>query len=377
MDITIIGAGFAALSAIEQIRKISKNASVRVIAPESQFTYFPSLIWLPSGLRQRGSLHVSLQNYFAKHKVEFIKASVTDINNCGRTVVTDIGTFNNDGLIIAAGARFSRQIAGSEHVIMPCCGIEPSEQIRDQLDQLSGGTIAVGAADNPAEAAGSRGAGPILEFLLGIDTLLRRQKRREQFKLVFFQANPDFAWQFGSDASDKFSQRMRAANIELQLGSPLLGFAAKEVQLENQTIAADMIIFQPPMCAPDWLTQSQLPKSAGGFIQADQFAQVAGWEKTFVAGDIGSFAGEGCPDWQMKLGYAGELQAKAAAQNLLADLGVGSRTVIKFELVYMVDALNSGTLVKRNRKAGKILPPLSPFHYAKRTLEALYLRKLG
>jgi len=37
--VTIIGAGFAALSAVKQIRKQNKNIEITVISPKAEFIY--------------------------------------------------------------------------------------------------------------------------------------------------------------------------------------------------------------------------------------------------------------------------------------------------------------------------------------------------
>ena len=48
--ISIIGAGFAGLSAIREIRKRDARAFT-VVAPRAELLYLPALIWIPSGLR--------------------------------------------------------------------------------------------------------------------------------------------------------------------------------------------------------------------------------------------------------------------------------------------------------------------------------------
>ena len=57
--------------------------------------------------------------------------------------------------------------------------------VRDRLAEMQGGTLAFGFSGNPKEPSAMRG-GPVFEFLFGIDSWLRKQGRRERFKLVFF-----------------------------------------------------------------------------------------------------------------------------------------------------------------------------------------------
>jgi len=151
MNITILGTGFAALTAIKNARKKAPNAHITVIAPQQKMIYLPSLIWIPSGLKKGSDLEIDLTNFFKKQSVKFIKATVQNIINDGRTVVTDQGEFNNDGLIIATGGRFIKKLPGIEHVITPCEGISAAEKIKDKLENLSSGTIAIGFSGNPKE----------------------------------------------------------------------------------------------------------------------------------------------------------------------------------------------------------------------------------
>jgi sulfide:quinone oxidoreductase len=92
----------------------------------------------------------------------------------------------------------------------------------------------------------------------------------------------------------------------------------------------------------------------------------------YVAGDIGSFPG---PDWLPKQAHMADLQAKAAAKNLLLEID-GKPPVArpKAELICIVDSVDSGILVYRDEKHSWLLPSSRIFHWAKRFFERHYLR---
>ena len=74
--------------------------------------------------------------------------------------------------------------------------------------------------------------------------------------------------------------------------------------------------------------------------------------------------------------YKRQLQAAAAAANLLADLrGAVSNQTFRVELVCIVDALDRGTLIFRDLRRNVLLPPARIFHRAKRAFEWYYLRR--
>ena len=49
--ITVIGAGFGALSTVREIRQRDPNAHITLVAPRAELHYLPGIIWIPSGLR--------------------------------------------------------------------------------------------------------------------------------------------------------------------------------------------------------------------------------------------------------------------------------------------------------------------------------------
>ncbi|MEB4589542.1 FAD-dependent oxidoreductase [Candidatus Thiothrix sp. Deng01] len=371
-QITIIGAGFAGLSAIRQLRKLDKEVEITLISPRAELHYLPSIIWIPSGLRKREDLIVPLGNFFRRMDVKFHQANVTGLCDGGRVVTTDNGEIANDALIIASGGRFIKKLPGIEHAITPCEGIAAAESIRDRLQEMQGGTIAIGFAGNPNEPSAMRG-GPMFEFLFGTDTLLRQQGRRDQFKLVFFSPAPKPGNRLGEKAVTGLLDEMKKRGIETHLGHKMKGFEADKVKTEGGEFAADLILFMPGMTGNLWFDNTELPRSSGGLLQADQHCKVVGWDKVYVAGDSGSFPG---PDWMPKQAHMADLQAEAAAKNVLAELtGQSADATFKVELMCIVDSNNKGILVSRTEQKNLMLPNCRAFHWIKRGFEWWYLRQ--
>ncbi|MBI1218817.1 MAG: NAD(P)/FAD-dependent oxidoreductase [Rhodobacteraceae bacterium] len=370
-QIAILGSGFAALTAIRELRRHRVNAEITVISPRDDLHYLPSTIWIPAGIRKGAGLKVPLARFFARHKVRHLKAAVTGLSPDGRQVETEMGPVRADHVIIATGGRFLRKLPGIEHGIIPCNGIAAAEQIAARLAAPDGGTIAIGFATNPAEPGAMRG-GPMFEFLFNIDSLLRRQGRRDRFRLVFFSPSQRPGQRLGETAVDGLLAQMARRGIETHLGHKLLRFEERAVVTEGGTIPADLILFMPGLTGPEWLARSSLPLSPGGMVRATAQTQVEGFTNLWVAGDAGSFPG---PDWMPKQAHQADLQAKAAAANIAAVLK-GKAPVVAFkpELVCILDTLNSGMLVFRNARFNLVLPAFKPFHWLKRTFEHHYLR---
>ena len=370
--ITVVGAGFAGLTALRTLRRHAPDASLTLVAPRAELHYLPGTIWIPSGLRSRADLVVPLDEFLRRERISFHRAHATGLSADGRILHTEAGDIPNDGLVIATGARFIRKLPGIEHAIIPCEGVDAGEAIRDRLAALEGGTLCFGFGSNPNEPIAMRG-GPVFEFTFGTETLLRKQRRRERFRLVFFSPSEKPGQRLGDKAVGLILGEMRKRGIDTVLGEKPQRFEADAVQLERTRIDSAMTLFMPGLTGQAWLDDTTLPRSPGGFVQGDAQCRVPGFDCTFVAGDGGSFPG---PDWLPKQAHQADLQAEVAARNLLRTLrGEPAEEAFTAELVCIVDTLDRGLLVTRKGSGGRALPPLRMMHWAKAAFEKRYLRR--
>ncbi|QXL84565.1 NAD(P)/FAD-dependent oxidoreductase [Comamonas sp. NLF-1-9] len=372
-EIVILGSGFGALSTVRELRARLCTAPITLVSPLAELHYLPGIIWIPGGKRKREDLVVPLAPFFERMKVRHVAAEVTGLQDQGRTVLTGTGEkIANDALVIATGGRFIKKLPGIAHAITPCEGIAAAEKIRERLKAMSGGSIAVGFSGNPKEPAAVRG-GPMFEFLFAIDTQLRREGRREKFTLTFFHPKTEPGKRLGEQAVQGILAEMRRRGIQTHLGHKPLRFEADKVVTEGGEIPADLILFMSGMTGKAWLDATALPRSPGGLIAADAQCRVQGWHRTYVVGDAGSFPG---PDWAPKQAHMADLQAAAAAQNLIDALAGRPETAgFKAELLCIIDTLEQGKLVWRTGARTVSLPWLRPAHWAKAHFERRYLER--
>lgn len=369
--ITVVGAGFAALTGIRRLRRSLPAAEITLVAPAPEFVYLPSLIWVPFGLRSGADLRHDLRPLLDGLRINYLQARATGLSPDGRTLLTDAGPVENDALLIASGGRFIRALPGIEHTLTLCAGIEAAETIGARLRAMSHGTVALGFGGNPHEPPAVRG-GPMFELLFGLDNWLRRQGKRDAFRLVFFNPAEQPGKRLGEKAVKGLLAQMKNRGIDTWLGHKLTGFEPRAVNTAGGSFEADLTLFMPGMTGPDWIQNSPLPKSPGGFISADRLCQVSGFERVYVAGDAGSYPG---PDWMPKQAHLADLQAEAAAENIVLNLeGKAASAAFRPELICIVDTLEKGILVYRSEKRSLVLPPLRPMHWAKRYFERHYLK---
>lgn len=371
-QISIIGAGFAALSAARKLRQMNSSFEITLIAPKAELIFLPSLIWIPSGKRKAEDVRIPLEPFLNDNRIRFFAGEAIGLENSGRTILTNNGKVANDGLIIASGGRFIKKLPGIEHALLPCEGIAAAEKIRDRVAALKQGNIALGFAGNPNEPTAMRG-GPIFEFLFGLDTQLRREGRRDKIALTFFNPMPNPGNRLGERAVQRLMAEMDKRGINKQLGQKLVGFEADKVKTEGGEFVADLIIFMPGLTGNVWFDNTSLPRSPGGLIKADAQCRVEGMPAVYVVGDSGSFPG---PDWMPKQAHMADLQGETAAENLLTELDGGNpQRTFKVELFCIVDSLDAGMMVRRTPDSEMALPPMGLMHSAKAFFETWYLRK--
>ena len=371
--IVIAGAGFGGLAAARHLRRALPRAEITLVAPEDEFQYLPSLIWVPTGLRDGAELRVPVSPWLKRLNVRFVRAHASGIEQ--RTLRTSAGDVPFDGLVIATGGAWLKKLPGAQGVHGLCEGVDAAQRARARLQELvraGGGRLALSFATNPKEQGALRG-GPMFEMLFGLDTWLRQQGLRDRFSLTFFHASPMPGQRLGEQAVRALLARMQRQGIETRLGVKLLGFEEQDVLLEGgEVLPSDLTLFIPGMRGQDWFADTGLTLSPGGFIQADAHCRTSA-HGIYVVGDGGSFPG---PDWLPKQAHMAELQAAAAAVNLADELqGRPPERVPRTELLCVVDSIDRGVLVWRT-PTRNLMFGSRWLHAAKRGFEWHYLRAL-
>ena len=208
--------------------------------------------------------------------------------------------------------------------------------------------------------------------MFGIDTQLRQEGRRDKFNLTFFTPAEKPGARLGKKAVKGLLSEMKKRNITTHLGNKMKKFETNKVITEGGEFDADLILFMPGMTGNTWFDNAELARSEGGLLKANQFCEVENADKVFVAGDSGSYPG---PEWMPKQAHMADLQAEAAAKNVLdvLDSKPASHT-FKIELMCIVDSNNKGMFVSRTLKGGLMLPSCRLMHWAKKVFGWWYLR---
>ncbi len=104
----IIGAGPAALSAVDMIRSLNREDEIKVVSKEKALPYCPAILpYLLAGRTTEGNIWLRKEDFFRKMDVDFVGGKeVVKVSPEDRRVVYGDGTVDQyDRLLVAAGAE--------------------------------------------------------------------------------------------------------------------------------------------------------------------------------------------------------------------------------------------------------------------------------
>ncbi|CAK0773927.1 Sulfide-quinone reductase [Gammaproteobacteria bacterium] len=365
--ILVTGAGFAGLKTIQALRREGCLVPITLLAPHLETFYFPALIWAPAGLYQLGDLQFSLEKFIKRYNVNYLAGHIIGLDAKNQCLKTNFGEIEYEKLIIATGGETSKKFLGLEHVCIPDRYVAVASMMQ-KLAELKSGTISFGFSKNADDSSATRSE-VLLEFLFGIDTLLRRQGRRKNFKIQLFSDAFSLATRGGNQTALFIQKEIDRRNIQFFLGRKIIAFEKDKIHMEDGDLKSDLTVFLPELIGPSW--ESDLSLSKTRFIHADINYRAKGFEKTvYVAGDVGCFPG---PDWESKQAHMADIHSQTVAKNLVADLlGKEATHTFRREFICILDTLDSGILMFQNESKcfafqNKML------HWAKRLFVWTYL----
>jgi sulfide:quinone oxidoreductase len=113
--VVVLGSSFAGLTAALELRKrLGDRHEIVVFDPRPEFTFIPSLIWLPFGLRDAKDVTFPLEPLYRSKGIRFVNEAAATIDLDARTVTTASGeAIAYDRLLIGTSSDSSRTPARS------------------------------------------------------------------------------------------------------------------------------------------------------------------------------------------------------------------------------------------------------------------------
>ena len=388
----VVGSSFAGMTAALELRKRLYDVDeIVVLDPRPDFTFIPSLIWLPFGIRTAGDLTFPLEPTYARKGIRFVNQAAERIDPVARTVTTSDGdTLDYDRLLIATGPRLAfEKIPGlgphGGHT-QSVCNLDHALLAADAWEAFleNPGPVVIGTAQ------GGSCFGASYEFLFNVKHRIKKAGLTDIAPVTFITAEP-YLGHFGlggvGDSAQRVERFFDRLGIEGLPNSAIKEVRDGEIELESgRTLPFAYSMVVPPFTGVDAVRGVDGLGNAAGFIPVDDEFRHPQFEDIYSAGVAVAIAPPeptAVPAGVPKTGHMSETMAKVAARNIAADLRGGERKRLplsELAAICVLDAGNNGIVFKadhvlaRDGEAGHARVMAGPqAHWAKLAFERYFL----
>ncbi len=189
--VAILGAGLGGVLAAYEVKgQVRNEDKVVLISKGETYHFVPSNPWIAVNWRKRETIEITLAPVMKRKGIEFISTGAKRVHpQENRVELEDGGSIAYDYLVIATGPDLAfDEIAGlgPDGFTQSVCHVDHAEKAAIAFEAFceNPGPIVVGAVQ------GASCYGPAYEFLMILDTELRRRKLRDRVPMTFVTAEP-------------------------------------------------------------------------------------------------------------------------------------------------------------------------------------------
>ena len=369
--VLVLGGGFAGLESAIYLRKF--DYEVTLVSDRDYFYIYPTSIWVPTKEAEFEDVCVDLEALGKAHGFHLIVDRVNAIRAKNNEVELDhYGIYRDyDYLVVAIGAHKVRH-EGIENTLSICGEPQMALDIRRELERLISqghGKIAMGFGGNPKDSTSVRG-GPGFELLFNVHNMLKRKGIRDNFALTFFAPMAEPGARMGPQALKMMDQFFNRLNIDRRFGTKIKHFDSKGVVFEDDSLLeSDLTMFIPAGAGHNVVIESDLPTDEAGFLQVNDYCEVAfenAIGNVYGVGDVAAIEG---PSWRAKQGHVAEVMARNTAYNIRQrDLGNPDRKGYQehINILCVMDSGDGAAFVYRDDKRAFMLPLPIVGHWLKK-----------
>lgn len=356
--VVVLGSSFAGLTAALELRKhLDDSHEVIVLDPRPRFTFIPSLIWLPFGVRDAKDVTFPLAPLYRRKKVEFVNEAAGSVDVQAHTVTTSSGrAIEYDKLLVATGPRLAFEkvpgLGPEQGHTQSVCNLEHAEAARAAWEGFlkDPGPVVIGTAQ------GGSCFGASYEFLFNVHHRIRKAGLQEVAPVTFVTAEP-YLGHFGlggvGDSSKRVGSFLDRLGIEGIANNVIEEVRENEIRLQGgRVLPFRYAMIVPPFTGVDAVRQSEGLANPMGFVPIDERFRHPEHPDVYAAGVATAIAPPEqtpVPAGVPKTGQMSEVMAKVAARNIAADIeGGGHRDMPIAELsaICVLDGGDNGIIFK-------------------------------
>lgn len=189
--ILIVGAGIGGVTMAFEMKEVVRTRhEVTVISDSPTFHYVPSNPWIPPKWRSSEDIKVELAPVMKKKGISFIQKAASRVDPVNDQVeLMDGSLISYDYLIIATGPRLAFDEVeglGPDGFTSSICHVDLAAETAMEWERLmqDPGPVIVGAVQ------GASCFGPAYEYLMILETELRKSKIRDRVPMTFVTSEP-------------------------------------------------------------------------------------------------------------------------------------------------------------------------------------------
>lgn len=356
--VVVLGSSFAGMTAALELRKhLDSKDEVVVLDPRPDFTFIPSLIWLPFGARTAKDVTFPLAPLYERKRIEFVNEAAARVDVAEHRVLTTSGrSIEYDKLLVATGPRLAfEKIPGLGPLdghTQSVCNLEHAELARDAWERFlkDPGPVVVGTAQ------GGSCFGASYEFLFNVRHRIGKAGLAHRAPVTFISAEP-YLGHFGlggvGDSARRVAGFLDRLGIEGLPNSSIDEVRDGEIQLASGRVLPfkySMIV--PPFAGVDAVKDSDGLANPVGFVPIDDRFRHPDQPDVYAAGVATAIAPPETtqvPAGVPKTGQMSEVMAKVAAQNIAADLTGGRHRdmpLAELSAICVLDGGDNGIVFK-------------------------------
>ncbi|MGK2939231.1 MAG: NAD(P)/FAD-dependent oxidoreductase [Solirubrobacteraceae bacterium] len=394
--VVVVGSSFAGLTAALDLRKhLDDRHEVVVLDPRDHFTFIPSLIWVPFGLRKADDITFPLEPLYTKKGIRFVNEAAATIDPVAHVVTTASGeAIAYDKLVVATGPRLAFEKVpglGPEHgYTQSVCNLDHALLAEDAWERFleNPGPVVVGTAQ------GGSCFGASYEFLFNVKHRIKKAGLEDVAPVTFVSAEP-YLGHFGlggvADSSARVQKFFDRLDIEGLPNTVITEVRDGEMELEGgRTLPFAYSMIVPPFTGVNAVRDAEGLANPMGFVPVTDEFRHPEHEDVFSAGVAVAIAPPEqtpVPAGVPKTGQMSEVMARAAVHNIVADIQGGKHKplpITEMAAVCVLDAGNGGIIFKADRvlapgESGAHVMAGPHAHWAKLAFERYFLgsRKRG
>ncbi len=388
--VVVVGSSFAGFTAALQLAEEldaasgAPRAEITVISSADTFTFIPSLIWVPFGLRTREDITFPLEPPLFDAGVTFAHTVATSIDLEERRVLTTRGAFAYDHLLVATGPRLLLDaVPGLRRHAHGICTLDQALETRAAFESLL-------EIPGPAVVGAMQGASCLsaaYELVLNLALQVRRRGLSGRIPITFVTPEPHLGHLGMGELPALRSWLERAferLDIHMRTNRGVASFTPASVLLDGgERLTSRFSAFVPAFGGAQVVSDSPGLGNAEGLVEVDDAYRHPRWPNVYAAGVAVAARSPfltAVPVGVPRTGHMSEAMARVAARNIAASI-LGQPEVraplATLDARAVIDAGDGGAIFGADHALepldGAWLVPGPEAHWAKVAFERYFL----